>query len=91
MNSKEFLESVSYNYKDPSDVIRVITEALNSDFDVPEQKLFVIGTILDENKENYIRDLKREICSLKGKLNKINKPAPDVPKKKIVVVKKKVQ
>ena len=93
MDCKEFLETLNYDHKKPVDVIRVITETLNSELAAPEQKLFVIGTILDKNKENYIRDLKHEIYRLKGKIEKMNKESVQtaVPKKKVIVVKKKVQ
>ena len=115
MTSKDFLEKLDYNAIDPEDVIRAITEALNSNLKTSEEKLFVIGKILDANKEHYINELKRkiskhhaneqilekEIAHLRKEVNKLafNQGLPlspkkprtvEEPKKKVIVVKKKV-
>lgn len=64
----DYLKTVEYDSMDADDVVRVIQEALNHNEFNSEQKLFVLGYILNKNKEEYIMTLKKRLNNQKVKM-----------------------
>jgi len=104
MKTNEYLKTIDFDPLDAGDVVRVLKETLEQDFECPEMTLFCIGKILDKNKEAYINILKNkttekqrkidDLTSEVSKLKKQNEKAQNIElvpaKKKVVIVKKKV-
>lgn len=62
---KKYVESLEYNELDSLSVINAIKDVLSVEKFKPEQTLYCIGYILDKNKEEYIKVLKKDASKSK--------------------------
>ena len=95
VSCKKYLKSLEIDYLEPDSVLKAIKQTLDTDFPDPEQKLYCIGYIIDRNKEDYIRLLKKNANDIKLEFEQYKKNSKPVetknqalPKKRVIVVKK---
>lgn len=99
---KYLKQHMNYDPLDPEQICEALKQALTTeDLDTCEKRLFVVGTIINDNKEHYIQYCKKLISQLKTQLDTASsrlksaenqlarlKGNVETSKKKIVVVKK---
>ena len=86
------------DYSDPAAVADMCKSFLDDESLDVAQRLFAVGFVLNKNKEQYIQGLKSDnkqykntITQLQNKIRELKKLVPEgAPKKKVVIIKKKV-
>lgn len=89
---KEYIKrAMALNADDPEEIVKGLQNFLNDNTLSPEQKLYAFGYLVNKNKEYYILDLKEQIkkAHLEIQQLKFPKKEKELPKKKVVIVKKK--
>lgn len=61
-------ELLKFRWYEPNDIVEKFKTVLNDEEYSPEQKLFILGFLLNKNKENYIQQLKQERDELQRKV-----------------------
>lgn len=69
MKKINYTELLKFRWYEPNDIVEEFKNVLNDEEYSPEQKLFILGFLLNKNKENYIQQLKLERDELQRKVN----------------------
>ena len=90
LKTTDYLKNLEYDPMDAESVVEVLKEILTTDeLEVPEQRLFVIGFVVNKNKEDYIISLKKRLNNAKTSYRQLKSKGVAVPKKPAQSPKKK--